>query len=502
MATKKTPAKKPRAAPRPSIAQLDRENQELRSERDAWLEREAATGDILRMIARAPADIQVVLDGIAERAAKLCDAEDVAILRVDGNLLRSAAHFGPVAMIIGLGEVRVFDRGSPAGRAVIDRQTIHIPDLAAAEKEFPKALGIAMGVRTILSAPLLRDGVAIGVIHIRRKRKRAFTSVQIKLLETFADQAVIAIENTRLFQELTEALEQQTATSDILAVISSAPTELQPVFDTIAQNSVKLCGALFGSVYRFDGELIHMVADCNYPPAALERSRQLFPTRPGRHLFTARAILDRSVIHVSDVANDPEHVASDITGFRSVLAVPMLRGTDPIGAITVWHSDVGPFSQKHVTLLQTFADQAVIAIENARLFQELQVRNRDLTEALEQQTATSDVLRVISSSPTDVQPVFDAIVQSATQLCEASFGVGAPFRRRVLTFDAQHSMTPDEVEQTHSDFPLRRPGLRRVAEPSSTAKSSRSRTFALILNTVCLAPSRPSTFAPSWQSHC
>ena len=453
MATKKPPAKKRRAAPRPSIAQLVRENQELRSERDALLEREAATGDILRMIARAPADIQVVLDGIAERAAKLCDAEDVAILRVDGNLLRSAAHFGPVAMIIGLGEVRVFDRGSPAGRAVIDRQTIHIPDLAAAEKEFPKALGIAMGVRTILSAPLLRDGVAIGVIHIRRKRKRAFTSVQIKLLETFADQAVIAIENTRLFQELTESLEQQTATSDILAVISSAPTELQPVFDTIAQNSVKLCGALFGSVYRFDGELIHMVADCNYPPAALERSRQLFPTRPGRHLFTARAILDRSVIHVSDVANDPEHVASDITGFRSVLAVPMLRGTDPIGAITVWHSDVGPFSQKHVTLLQTFADQAVIAIENARLFQELQVRNRDLTEALEQQTATSDVLRVISSSPTDVQPVFDAIVRSATQLCEASFGSAHRFDGQLVTIEAQHGMTPEQVEVGKRRFP-------------------------------------------------
>ena len=260
MATKKPPAKKPRAAPRPSLAQLVRENQELIRERDASLEREAATGDVLRMIARAPADIQAVLDSIAERAAKLCDAEDAAILRVDGNLLRSAAHFGPVAMIIGLGEVRVFDRGSPAGRAVIDRQTIHIPDLAAAVKEFPKALGIAMGVRTILSTPLLRDGAAIGVIHIRRKKKRAFTSVQIKLLETFADQAVIAIENVRLFQELTEALEQQTATSEILAVISSAPTELQPVFDTIAQNAVKLCGALMRSVYRFDGELGHVVA--------------------------------------------------------------------------------------------------------------------------------------------------------------------------------------------------------------------------------------------------
>ena len=170
------------------------------------------------MIARAPADIQAVLDGIAERAAKLCDAEDAAIFRVDGNLLLSAAHFGPVPMVYAVGEGRVFDRGIPAGRAVIDRQTIHVPDLPAAVKEFPgaKDLAIAMGVRTVLSAPLLRDGAAIGVIHIRRKQKRAFSPTQIKLLETFADQAVIAIENVRLFQELTEALEQQTATSEIL----------------------------------------------------------------------------------------------------------------------------------------------------------------------------------------------------------------------------------------------------------------------------------------------
>jgi len=226
-----------------------------------------------------------------------------------------------------------------------------------------------------------------------------------KLKKTIAAQA----------REIREGAEQQAATSDILAVISGAPTDLQPVFDTIAEHSVKLCGALFSSVYRFDGELIHMVADHNYPPVALERSRQLFPTRPGRHLFTARAILDRSVIHVPDVAQDPEHTSRNImeaARFRSVLSVPMLRGSDPIGAITVWHADVGPFSQKHVALLQTFADQAVIAIENARLFQELKQRtaeieasNSELREALEQQTATGEVLRVIASSPTELQPV-------------------------------------------------------------------------------------------------
>jgi GAF domain-containing protein len=253
-------------------------------------------------------------------------------------------------------------------------------------------------------------------------------------------------------RELAAATEQQTATSDILEVISSAPTDLQAVFDTIAEHSVKLCGALFSSVYRFDGELIHMVGHHNYSPEALERSRQLFPTRPGRHLFTARAILDRSVIHVPDVTNDPEHTGRDIMEtlrFRSVLSVPMLRGDDPIGAITVWHADVGPFSQKHVALLQTFADQAVIAIENARLFQELTHRtaeletsNVQLTEALEQQTATSEILGVIASSPTDIQPVLDTVAENAARLCEANDAVIQRVDANVLRRVAHYGPIP------------------------------------------------------------
>ncbi len=264
--TTKKGSRKTKAKPRPVVKKSQpkqaQNNQSLRRERDELLEREAATSDILRMIASSPADLQTALDTIAARAAKLCEAEDAAIFRVDGNLLRTAAHFGPVPMVSALGEGRVVGRGAPAGRAVIDRQTIHVPDLRKAVAEFPgaKNLGIAMGLRAVLSTPLLREGVAIGVIHIRRREIRPFSDRQIKLLETFANQAVIAIENARLIHEqqvrnrdLSEALEQQTATSEILSVIASSPTDLQPVLDAVAQNAARLCEANDAVIHRVGG---------------------------------------------------------------------------------------------------------------------------------------------------------------------------------------------------------------------------------------------------------
>ena len=227
-------------------------------------------------------------------------------------------------------------------------------------------------------------------------------------------------------REITQALDQQAATGEILAVISGSPTDVQPFFDTIAESSMRLCGALFSSVYQFDGELIHMVATRNYPLAALELSQRLFPTPPSRQTFTGRAVLERAVINVPDVQNDSEWFndadragVSRSVGFRSVLSVPILRGGTPIGAITVWHAQVGPFTDRHVTLLKIFAEQAVIAIENVRLFKELQERNADLTRALEQQTATSEILGVIASSPTDIQPVLDAVAATAARLIDA-----------------------------------------------------------------------------------
>jgi GAF domain-containing protein/anti-sigma regulatory factor (Ser/Thr protein kinase) len=410
---------------------LFKELQERNREITEALEQQTATSEILGVIASSPTDVQPVLDSVIKNAVILAGAKQGHIRRIDNDLLRVIAHYNESPeQIERLRENPLPLTNSHIGRAVLEKKPVH--ELDARESGFsgPSLAVISeIGVRTILIVPLLREGAPIGGLTIWRDVVEPFTERQIELVKTFADQAVIAIENVRLFKELqernrqiTEALEQQTATSDILRVISSAPTDLQSVFDTIAEHSVKLCGALFSSVYRFDGELIHMVGHYNYPAIALERSEQLFPTRPGRHLFTARAILDRSVVNVADVAADPEHTAHDIAAaahFRSVLSVPMLQGHDPIGAITVWHGNIGPFSQKHVSLLQTFADQAVIAIENVRLFQELQDRNRDLTEALEQQTATSDILRVIASSPTNVQPVLDVVAANAARLCDA-----------------------------------------------------------------------------------
>src|SRR5215472_16810445 len=256
----KRPSKKPNtnaSGPKESRPKQTQVIEQLRRERDEAREQLAAASDILRMIARSPADLQLVLDAIAESAAKLCDAADAAVWRVDGDVIRQSAHFGPIAIQLTRGEGYPITRDTPPTRAVVDRQTIHVHDLRAVESEFPgsKTLGIASGLRTVLATPLLRDGLAIGSIQIRRTEVRPFSERQIKLLETFADQAVIAIENARLFQELThktadleitnselrESLEQQTATSEILGVIASSPTELQPVLDAIAKSAARVC---------------------------------------------------------------------------------------------------------------------------------------------------------------------------------------------------------------------------------------------------------------------
>jgi two-component system, NtrC family, sensor kinase len=424
------------AEPAPSYGEVQRALTES-------LARENAADKILRVISGSPSEFQPVVDTIVESAARLTGAVDVAIFLREGNQLRLIAHYGSIP----IQPVLPLVRGTSNGRAVLDGQLVHVSDMQMAADEFPEGSHNArlMGHRTILCVPLMRAGLAIGSLHLRRVEAELFTDRQIALLGSFADQAVIAIENVRLFKETKEALEQQTATAEILRVISRSQTDVQPVFNTIVRSAVGLCDGLFGALYRFDGELLHLVAHYNYTPEALEAAHRVFPGRPSRGGGPGRAILDRAVAHIPDVQLDLEHrypAVARAVGWRSGLFVPMLREGAPIGVIAVTRAEPRPFSNSEIELLQTFADQAVIAIENVRLFKELETRNRELTESLEQQTATGDILRVISSSPTDVQPVFDTIARSAARLCGAFDALVRRVDGDVLRLVAHHGPMP------------------------------------------------------------
>ena len=409
------------------------ENVRLFTETREALEQQTATSEILRVISSSPTDVQPVFDAVAASAARLCEAVDAAIFRVDGDALRLVAHQGAIPAHAPL-QGPPLVRGTPPGRAVLDGRTIHITYGQGEDDEYPEGSEIArrFGHRAALCVPLLRAGQAIGVIAVRRTEARPFTDSQIALLETFADQAVIAIENVRLFNETKEALERQTATAEILRVISSSPTDIRPVFDTIAEAAMRLCGANSSIVTTFDGELLRLSAQADISPEGNDVFGRTYPLRPGPGFAAGRAMLTRAIVHIDDVHADTQYEHRDLprsSDFRAILAVPMLRNGLPIGTINVHKTDPGFFPERQIALLQTFADQAVIAIENVRLFTELQEKNKALTqmhaqvsEALEQQTATSEILRVISQSQTDVGPVFEAIVDSAVRLLRAYTG--------------------------------------------------------------------------------
>ena len=441
---------------------LEARNRELTE----GLERETATGEILRIISRSLTDVQPALEAIVESATRLCDAAIGSMVRFDGHLLTL-----PVLSNASTGEreaaSRVFPTaptaGTAAGRAILERRIIHIHDVRLdSEYTATPVQQSTLGYRTVLAVPLLREGEPIGALVMWRRDVRPFSQKQIDLMTTFADQAVIAIENVRLFTELeaknrdlTEALEQQTATSEILRVISSSPTDVQPVFDTIAGSAMRLCDAAYSVVGRYDGELLHLVAHAHVRAEGVEALRQYFPMRPSRATTTSRAILDRAVVHVPDVLEDPDYATPVARALqnRSTLAVPMLRDGEPIGTISVGRLEPSPFSEKQIELLKTFADQAVIAIENVRLFTELEAKNRDLTEALDQQTATSEILQVISSSPTDIQPVFDTIVRSAATLCAPSTAGLFRFDGSQIHLGAYHDWDPDMLEGVRHAYP-------------------------------------------------
>ncbi len=448
------------------------------------LEQQTATAEILRAISSSPTDIRPVLETVVHAAARFCDAPDVAILRVEGEVLRGAAAIGPFGeqMIRRVGAIEALEfpltTETVSGRSVVERRTLHVHDLAAEpEDEFPigRELQRRFGHRTILATPLLREGVPIGAMVLFRTEVNPFSDKQLQLSQIFADQAVIAIENVRLFTELqarngelTEALEQQTATSEILRVISGSQTNTQPVFDTIVRSAVKLCDGLFSALFQYDGELIHQVAQHNFTPEALEEVRRVYPARPSRAHGSARAILEGAIVHIPDVELDADYLHKGMTravGLRSGLYVPMMREGTPVGVIMVARATPGLFSDSEVELLKTFADQAVIAIENVRLFTELEARNHDLSESLEQQTATSEILRVISSSPTDLQPVFDIIAESAVKLCSAEVGLVTRLEGEWVEVKAVYGTSAAGLDAIRRVYPMR---------PSAAAAGARA----------------------------
>src|SRR5262245_58285621 len=412
------------------VDELKRELETKSRELGEAREQQAATAGILAAISSSPADLRRVFAEIAANAARLCDASNVSIGQVDGASLRIVAHHGPLPTT---GQAtQPLTRGIAFARAVLDRQTIHVADLQAEMGEYPQSSDLArrLGIRTVLVQPLIRDGKAIGAISIRRADVRPFTDRQIELLKTFADQAVIAIETTRLFEEvqartkeLQESLDLQTATSEVLGVISSSPNEVQPVLDTIVATARRLCQAERAIIWRLEGETFRAVAHHGLPEEQVESVySSRFPLSRGN--MAGRAILARRAVQVEDAATDPEraaaaHAFSRAGNVHTVLAVPLLLKGEPIGGITLSRTRVARFEDKQVALVESFADQAVIAIENSRLFEAEQASKRELTEALEQQTATADVLKVISRSALDVQKVLDALVESAARLCNA-----------------------------------------------------------------------------------